>query len=188
MSNSSHSQLDFQPIMQRVFNESSDTLRMEIENTSLSFDVSGDSGDNLVALGTEDGSMGGIQHALQVDASGRLKLAQSSISQNGVLDNNSSSDAPIIAPFSVIGLSTFYLYSSTTSNIKENKDLLLQFSPDDSADVWFQTDILAPGLSNENVVAISAPRNIVARRARVMASGGLSSGSVIAYLVGQGNG
>lgn len=84
----------------------------------------------------------------------------------------SANSGTVIGPFSIVGINTLCLYL-VVSGSGGTADCVLQISPSDSDDVWFQ--ISAPS---------TTPIAVCARRAKVVMTGTIESGTVDVYIVG----
>lgn len=158
--NSSPSQLDLVNIHQRAFDETNDSIRVE--------------------LGVNSGI--DIQLDAAVDS-----VAVQGVSSSTKASLTSSSTGVVIGPISCVGMKSFQLYTNTTATISGAQALTLQVSPSDTDDVWIALTLTAtPSNTSGTVVKGTTETDVVARRCRVNIAAAISSGTCDAYLVMQG--
>lgn len=176
--------LDAAQVLKRLYDESNDSIRIQMgDSTSFAVELAASDGDNVAALGSTDGTMDGTLKVLKVDSTGAVVLAQTTASTSGSLSNASSAGTSIIAAASAVGLKDFYMYAITNTTITDSVLITLQVSPDDSADVWYSTTLtLTPSTTAAVVVAGAAVLSVVARRYRVVCAGPVTSGTATIYL------
>jgi hypothetical protein len=93
----------------------------------------------------------------------------------------------VLGPLSVVGMSSFQLFTNTTSALTGAQECTLQISPSDTDDVWLTTSATAtPSDTQSTVASAGALSGVVARRARVVIAAAITSGSFDLYCVGQG--
>jgi len=98
----------------------------------------------------------------------------------------SNSDSGVILPeTSSYGLKTITLYTKTTSIIVNPQVCTLEVSPSDSDDVWISSNLTITPSTSLDVVVMSSPISILARRIRVTMSTPITSGTCDLYVVGQ---
>ena len=71
--NPSPSQLDTNALNQRAFDGANDAYRTVLEST-LDISLTAASGDSILAVGTEDGTLTGTQHVLEIDSNKNLHV------------------------------------------------------------------------------------------------------------------
>lgn len=92
----------------------------------------------------------------------------------------------VIAPFSVVGLREFQLFSTIVTTASSTAVFTLQVSPEDSGSVWFSTGLTLTPTGAANVVQAGTLTTAIARRARVIiSSGSIASGTLKVFAVAQ---
>lgn len=154
------SDLDANQIVKRVFNVADDAIRVSLGDTlGMAMNISSAAGDSITSVGN-------------------------SITQKASI--TSANTGTIINAFSVVGMSSFNLYTNSTSAVVGPQAVTLQVSPSDTDNVWIAVSLTAtPSTSSGTVVMGTALTNVVARRARVVVAGALTSGTVDVYVVGR---
>lgn len=191
--NSTISQLDAGQIVKRIYDESNDAIRIEVAGGT-SFAVALDSSDNIVALGTEDGTVSGTAHALKVDTSGNLSIRADSIS-GATASLSSASSGVVLAAISSSGIKSYQIYAQViaedvpAAGITSNITARIDISPSTSGSNFFQTSTTldVPGTTALNaVVASSLLSNIIGQRVQLTLTANNLAGAdrVTFYLVG----
>lgn len=158
--NPSPSKLDTLNMAQRAFDETNDSIRVE--------------------LGVNSGV------AIQIDDT-TDSIASRGISSSTKVSLTSASTGVVIPAASCVGMKSFQLYSNTTSTITGSQACTVEVSPSDTDNVWKATTLtITPDTTNAGVVMGTLNSAIVARRIRVSIAAAISSGTFDLYLVKQG--
>jgi hypothetical protein len=150
---------DLNQILRRVVDSLDDSVRIALsDSTGMAIELSAADGDNV-----------------EVVARSSTQVAAVTNASTGV----------ILPEFSCAGLKSMAIYTKTTSTIVGAQVCTLQVSPADSGDVWVATtSTITPSLTDQ-VVVMTAPINITARRARISIAAAITSGTFDVYAVGQ---
>lgn len=183
--NTNISDLDYNVALKRCVDASEDSLRVNLSTSAgMAIEISAADGDNVMALGSTDGTTGGTLKVLKVDSDGTAVQRAGATSAKASITN--ASTGVIIAAFSCVGMKSFNLVTKTTTNITGSQALTIEISPHDSDDVWVATSITAtPGATAGDIVSGTAA-SLVARRARVSIAAAITTGTADVYLVAQG--
>jgi len=161
MANPSPSLLDSGQIVKKIYNESTDSIRIELAS--------------------------GTTFAVALDAADGDNIAEKGLSISTKASITNANTGVIVDAADCAGYKSFNLYTATTSTIIGAQICTLEVSPSDTDNVWIATTLtITPSLVNGTVVAGTASSSIVARRARVSIAAAITSGTFNIYLVKQG--
>lgn len=154
------SKLDFPQILKKVFDEDTKAFKT-IPSAESSFAVALDANEDSIATKGLDFSQ----------------------TVSGV-DNTVT--ANVIDEINVQGAKSINIYSKTLTTITGAKTLTVQISPVEAGDVWVDTALtITPDLTVGNVI-VGTVLEIVAKRARVVSNGAITSGTYDLYFIGRG--
>jgi hypothetical protein len=107
-------------------------------------------------------------------------------SQQATAVLSSGASGEVIAPFSVVGMSSFQLYGNVVTTAVSTAVFTLQLSPEDSGSIWFSTSLTVTPSGSAGAVSSGTLLSGLARRARlIIASGSITSGTVQVYALAQ---
>lgn len=162
--NNNISLLDAPQMIRRSFDPTNDAIRVSLDGVSIQLDSA--SGDSILAIGTEDGTTGGTQHALKVSTSGVLFIRADSISAaSAVLTDASSGSA--IAGTSCSGIKTFQLYAKAVTATTGALTVRIDVSPDGTNYFQTATTLTLPASLINTVVASSLLTTVIGQLVKV---------------------
>lgn len=168
------SQLDSGQIIKRIYDESNDAIRTEVAGGT-SFAVALDHSDSIVALGTEDGTVGGTYHAIKVASDGVAFVRADSIS-GSTANLTSASSGIVLSPISCSGIKSYQIYAQVNAEdvlgagITSNITARIDISPTSSGSTFYQTSttLNVPGGTALNAVVVSSLlTNIIGQRVQL---------------------
>lgn len=184
--NTNITELDGGQAFKRTFDSSNDAIRVDIiSSLASSLSIAASDGDTIISVGTENGDVGGTQHAMKVSSDGTVINQPNAYAAKASI--TSATTGVIIPAFSAVGLKTFNLVTKTTATLTGAQACTLEVSPSDTDDVWIASSVTVTESGTLNVVVSGTAASIVARRTRVSIAAAISTGTFDIYLVAQAN-
>jgi hypothetical protein len=153
--------LDAPQCIQRAFDGDNDALRMELAS-GVAFDVTLSQSSDSVTI---------------------YPVSISDVSYSV----NATSSTIVLGPVNCTGVKSFQLYTNTTTTITGPEAYTLQVSPSDTDNVWYSTSTtVTPSVTVGVVEASTVNTGIVARRAQVIMSIPITTGTFDLYLTMSG--
>ena len=156
------SKLDMSQIFKIVYDPTSESLKtVPGSSTSFQIELDADDGDTVAIQGRE------------------FNASATNI------DNTYASE--VLSEFNVSGASIINIFVHTTSTITDPQILTLEISPVDGGDLWFATSLTITPSTTSGVKIMGTPlTNLVAKRARVVTAGAITSGTYDIYVLARG--
>lgn len=124
----------------------------------------------------------GTDVAISLDSSDEVTTHSASLSRS-ILVNDQSSGI-VLAEMDIRSIKSIVLHSKTLSALTGSATLTIELSPHDSDDIWISSSSITPS-SSSNAIISGSPISVITRRLRIKATGAITVGSAMVYLVGQ---